>query len=191
MADATALCHLEQRDTPVRRQILQFVGFFAINFADGRGFLAELRVQGGVEARRDEKQNPRGKYADDECQHARVPERQSRAHARRMDSHTSPPPSMYPTPRTVCSSFLSYGSSILRRNRAIVTSMTLSSGVARAVACHTSRANISRDTTAPLWRRRYSSISNSFTVRSRGFAPLDTLCVTRSISRSSCCSLRI
>src|SRR5262245_15600103 len=191
MTDVAVLVHLKQCHAPVGGQILQFIGLLAINPADGRDLPAELLVQTGVEARGDEKQNACGKDADNEREHARVPERQPRAHARRMDSHSSPPPSMYPTPRTVCSSFLSYGSSILRRSRAIVTSMTLSSGVARAAACHTSRANNSRDTTVPLWRRRYSRISNSFAVRSRGFAPLDTLCVTRSISRSSCCSLRI
>src|SRR4051812_25031023 len=191
MTDATALVHLEQCDTPVGGQIRQFVRLLAINPADGRDLSLQLRIQSSVEALVDEMQNASGKNADDERQHAGVPERKPRAHARRADLHPCPPPSMYPTPRTVCSSFLSYGSSILRRRRAMVTSMTLSRGVARAVACHTSRTSISRDTTLRLWRRRYSRISNSFAVRSRGCALLDTLRVTRSISRSSCCSLRI
>src|SRR5262245_14849814 len=189
--DATPLIHLEQCDAPVRGQILQFLRFLAMNLPDGRNLLPELRVQPGVEARRDEKKNARGKDAYDKRQHASVPECKPRAHAWRAESHLCLSLRMYPRPRTVCSSFLSYGSSILRRSRAIVTSITLSSGVALAVACHTSRASISRDTTFPLWRKRYSSKSNSFPVRSRNCAPLETRCVTRSISRSSCCSLRI
>src|SRR5262245_4093154 len=190
MTDAAVLVHLKQCDAPVVGQILQFIRLLAINPADGRDLAAELLVQPGVEARPDEQQNARGKNADDEREHARVPQRQPRAYGQRADSHSCPPPSMYPTPRTVCSSFLSYGSSILRRSRAIVTSMTLSSGVARAIACHTSRVNISRDPTVPLWSRRYSRMSNSFAVRSSDFAPLDPLCLTKSHSGSSCCSLR-
>src|SRR5262249_35998249 len=152
---------------------LQLVRLLAIYPADRRDLSVQLRVQCRVEARLDEKQNAYGKNANDERQRSGVPEREPRAHAWETDPHPSPPPSMYPTPRTVCSSFLSCGSSILRRSRATVTSMTLSSGVARAVACHTSRANISRDTTVPLWRSRYSSISNSFPVRSMVSPPLD------------------
>src|SRR5262249_32306212 len=49
--------------------------------------------------------------------------------------------------------------------------ITLSSGVARAVTRQTSRASISLDTTWPPWRSRYSSISNSLTVRSSGRPP--------------------
>src|SRR5215472_13276519 len=131
-------------------QILEFVGLLAIDLVDGRELSAELRVQAGVEAILDEVENAHGENADDERQRTGVPERESCAYARRMELHSGSPPSMNPTPRTVCSSFFSYGSSSLRRRRAIVTSMTLSKGVARAVACHTSRASISRDTTLPL-----------------------------------------
>src|ERR1700722_19663124 len=45
-----------------------------------------------------------------------------------------------PTPRTVCRSFIGNGSSILRRIRAICTSITLSRDVWRTVVFHTSRA---------------------------------------------------
>ena len=69
--------------------------------------------------------------------------------------------SVKPTPRTVWSSFRSNPSSILRRSRAMCTSMTLSIGVARAVSFHTSRASISRDTTAPWFLSRYSRSSYS------------------------------
>src|SRR6185312_16893173 len=148
--------HLEQCDAPVGGQILRFL---AIDLTDGRDLSVELRVQAGVEASLDKKQNACGKNTYDQRQHAGVPEREPRAYAWLAESHPCLPLRRYPRPRTVCSSFLSYGSSILRRSRAIVTSMTLSSGVALAVACHTSRASISRDTTRPPWRNRYSSRS--------------------------------
>ena len=40
----------------------------------------------------------------------------------------------------------------------------------RAVSFQTSRASVSRETTCPWWRSRYSSSSNSRTVRSSGAA---------------------
>src|SRR5262245_25755232 len=167
MTDAAARLDLEQCDAPVGSQVLQFLRFLPIDPADGTDLSGELRVQVGVESSSDKKKNARGKNAYDECQHAGVPNRKSSAHAQLWELHACLPLKMYPRPRTVCSSFLSYGSSTLRRNRAIVTSMTLSSGVALIVACPTSRASISRDTTLPLWRMRYSSSSNSLAVSSR------------------------
>src|SRR6185295_16001207 len=99
----------------------------------------------GIEPALDEQQNARGEDANDQRQRARIPERQACADAQEAGLHCGRP-SEKPTPRTVCSSFFSNGSSILRRSRATVTSITLSRGVARAVTCHTSLASISRET---------------------------------------------
>src|SRR5262249_36884349 len=188
--DGSAFVHAEQRQAPLGRQVAQLPRLLAVDAVD-RGELApELLVQRGIEPGPDEQQNARGEDAYDQRQHARVPQGQARADTEGTGHHCARP-SEKPTPRTVCSSFFSNGSSILRRSRATVTSMTLSSGVARAVTCQTSLASISRETTRPLCRRRYSRMSNSFTVRSRACDPREARRVTRSISRSSCCSLRI
>src|SRR4051812_32364118 len=48
-----------------------------------------------------------------------------------------------PTPRMVCRSFTEAAESIFFRKRTIWTSITLSSGVARPISFHTSRASIS------------------------------------------------
>src|SRR5205814_1079087 len=101
---------------------------------------------------------------DDRGQDAGVPERQARADAARAQHHGGSEPRTNPRPRMVWMSFFAKGSSTLRRTRAMLTSMTLSSGVARAVTCQTSRASISRETTQVLWRRRYSTISDSLAV---------------------------
>ena len=107
------------------------------------------QVQVVRDARPHEQEDSGREGTDDECQHARIPEGQARAHAPRGEPHSCLPPSMNPTPRRVWRSFFSNGSSIFRRSRATETSITLSSGVARAATCQTSRASISRDTTRP------------------------------------------
>src|SRR5882672_9285274 len=62
--------------------------------------------------------------------------------------------------------------------------MTLCSGVERPVSFQTSRASVSRDTTWPSWRIKYSSSSNSRTVRSTLSPPRVTFLLRRSIVRS-------
>src|SRR5262249_10203266 len=136
VTDAAALLDLEQREPPVGRQIPEFVRLLPIDLGDGCELSAELRMQAGVKAVLDEVENARGEDADDERQHTGVPEREPRAHAWRMKLHSCSPPNMNPTPRTVCSSFFSEGSSSLRRTRALVTTTTLSKHAAPAVACH-------------------------------------------------------
>src|SRR6185295_11295068 len=124
--------------------------------------------------------------AEDERHGRDVPQRQLQAHAVRSPPapHGSPSRSRNPTPRTVWINFIDRSRSTLRRRRAMWTSMTLSSGVVRAVSFQTSRASVSRETTCPSYRIRYSSSSNSRTVSSTGCALRVTLRVTRSISRS-------
>ena len=148
-------------------------GSSPIHLLDRREVLAEFCIEPALPRALTKSRLARRTNADDEREHASAPERESRPDGEPADSHPCLPPSMNPTPRTVCSSFFSNGSSILRRSRAIVTSMTLSSGVARAVTRHTSRASISRDTTRPQWRSRYSRISNSWRSVERLRAPGD------------------
>src|SRR4029434_4105919 len=115
-----------------------------------------------------------------------VPQRQLHADAMRSPPacHGSPSRSMKPTPRTVWINFTERSRSTLRRRRAMCTSMTLSSGVVRAVSFHTSRASVSRDTTCPSDRIRYSRRSDSRTVSSTGCPPRVTCRVLKSIARS-------
>src|SRR5262249_31055580 len=146
---------------PLGCDVAQLPGLLAVHALDLRELAPELPVELVVEAELHEQDDTRGEYAHDQRQHERVPRRQARAHAERQRPHACRVPSTKPTPRTVCRSLRSKGSSILRRSRAMVTSMTLSSGVARAFTCQTSEASISRETTRPGWRSRYSRISNS------------------------------
>src|SRR5215467_3255710 len=129
-------------------ELPQITGFFPIDPLDRRKIRAELLVQRAVESPLDEEERTGGKDADDECQHAGMPQGETRPHAHgTWQAHARWLRRANPTPRTVCSSFVSNGSSIFRRRRATVTSITLSSGVARAVTRQTSRASISRETT--------------------------------------------
>src|SRR5262245_22549885 len=107
MIDATALVYLEQCEVPVGSKVLQFVRLVAINPVDGREFAAELGVQTGVEVLPHEKQEACRQNADNKRQHAGVPKRKPRAHAQWCNSHSCASPRTNPTPRTVCSSFLS------------------------------------------------------------------------------------
>ena len=59
----------------------------------------------------------------------------------------SPSRTMNPTPRIVWMSLVGNSASSFRRSRAMCTSITLSSGVVRAVSFQTSRASVPRDTT--------------------------------------------
>src|SRR5262249_40109466 len=71
-------------------------------------------------------------------------------HANRRGGHQgSPSFKTNPTPRTVWMRRAAPSASTFLRRRAIWTSITLSSGVARRGSFHTSRASISRDTKWP------------------------------------------
>src|SRR5262249_47387939 len=166
--DLAVLGDLEERDPGARLELEQISRVLAIHLLDTAELTVQLAVELAVEPCRHEEPHARRERADDHREHAGVPQRQARTYTRRAPSHARLSPRANPTPRTVWRSFFSNGSSIFRRSRAIVTSITLSSGVARPLTFHTSRASISRDATYPRWRRRYSRISNSFTVRSTG-----------------------
>src|SRR4029077_9604032 len=129
--------HAKERDPRLRRELLDLLRLVVVDPVDGRERAAQLAVDPREEALADEEQYSRGENADDQRQHPRVPQGEARPHAERRRAHSRLSPSTNPMPRIVCSSFFSNGSSILRRSRTIVTSMTLSSGVARAVTCHT------------------------------------------------------
>src|SRR5262249_33681023 len=140
---------LEERDPPVGIEIRQLLGLLAVDPLHGRQLARQLPVQVLDETRPHEEEDGGREGTDDERQDAGMPERQARPDAARDEPHAGGPPRMKPTPRRVWRSFFSNGSSTFRRSRATVTSITLSSGVARAVTCHTSWASISRDTTRP------------------------------------------
>src|SRR5262245_48719086 len=87
---------------------------------------------------------------DDESQgeNARVPHREASPDRgnRPPSHHGSPSCTTKPTPRTVWIRRTPPSTSTFFRSRAICTSITLSSGVARRGSFHTSRASISRET---------------------------------------------
>ena len=95
----------------------------------------------------------RRRRIDDEhqAQDDRVPggEPKSNRENRPARAHGSPSFNTNPTPRTVCMSRWPVSASTFFRSRAIWTSITLSSGVARRGSLQTSRASISRDTKWP------------------------------------------
>src|SRR5262249_45080052 len=184
--DRATFHHLEVRDAHPVGQLAQIPGLFTIDLLDGRQLVFDLSIERGVETGPHEAVDPDCKGADHESEHAGMPEGEAHADAR---NHPCPPRTTNPTPRTVWSSLVSKWSSIFSRSRATVPSITLSSGVARAVTCHTSRASISRETTWPTWRSRYSRSSNSFTVSSTACPALVTRRVITSMVRSSSRSL--
>src|SRR5262245_14553516 len=101
MADVTSLGDLKQGDSPMGSEIGQLRRLLAIDPVDGRELPAQLQIELAVEARLHEKQDSGGEKAYDQRQHARVPERQARAHAQRAGIHPCFPPKTNPTPRTV------------------------------------------------------------------------------------------
>src|SRR4029453_5393448 len=124
----------------------------------------------------------------------RVPERQTKAKCPPQNNpflFVPQPPGptciyarrTYPTPRTVCSSFLSNGRSIFSRSRLTSTSTTLVCG--SKLYSHTCDRIIVFDTTRPALRTRYSSSENSRGRRSTGFPPRVTRRDSRSNTRSS------
>src|SRR5262249_5913852 len=122
---------LEQHDARFGSQVVYLVGLVLIDPVDRRERAAQLAADSRAKALPDDKQDACGENAHDQGQHGRVLESEARPNGQARN-HSRAAPSTNPMPRTVCRSFLSKGSSILRRSRAIVTSMTLSSGVARA-----------------------------------------------------------
>src|SRR5262249_19014900 len=164
---------LEQHDARLGSQVADLLRLVLVDPVDGRQRAEQLAIDACEEARPDEDEDSRGGDAHDERQHGRVPEREARPDAQ-LQAHSRAAPRTNPMPRTVCRSFLSKGSSILRRSRAIVTSMTLSRGVARAATCHTELASMSRETVRPGWRSRHSRTSNSLPVSSSERSPLST-----------------
>src|SRR5262245_20642038 len=132
-----------------RRELAQIARLLAVDLVDGRQVFLDLLVERSIEAHPDENEDADGEKTDDERQCGRVPQREAGAYRGDGDPHPRSRRRTKPTPRTVWSSFTGNGSSILRRRRAIDTSMTLSSGVARAATRHTSRVSISRETTRP------------------------------------------
>src|SRR5205814_6976749 len=134
--------------------------------------MAELRAESLVELPMERDAHEQEGRSDVDGEHRGedrdVPQREAgpdmagpQAHGQEVES-----PIMNPTPRTVWISLGSAVSSTLRRRRAMCTSMTLSRGVARPVSFQTSRASISRESTRPPLRTRYSSSSNTRAVRS-------------------------
>ena len=92
---------------------------------------------------------PAGIKKQQAAENSDVPEGQAGAHVAEPAVLHGSSRNAKPTPRTVWISFGEKGSSTFRRKRAMWTSITLSSGVARLGSSHTSRASISRDTTCP------------------------------------------
>src|SRR5262249_28262401 len=150
------LRHLKAREPHPTTQLPEITGLLAIDVLDGREVVVDLLVQGSIETHLHEHKDPHRERADHHGQHCRVPQGEPGPQAQAAHPHPRSARRTKPTPRTVWSSLGSNGSSIFRRSRAMVTSITLSSGVARAVTRHTSRASISLDTTWPLWRSKYS-----------------------------------
>src|SRR5437899_4057754 len=186
--DPVRLEDLEELDTCAGICFRNFARVLAVGPLDGGDVAVQARIELLQQPCADQEEDGRRERADDQGEHRRVPERETRTNASRPQRHRGKGPSKNPTPRMVWISFVGKGSSTLRRTRAMVTSMTLSSGVARAVTCQTSRASISRETTVRCRRRRYSRISNSLAVRSSASAPRAAVRATRSITRSSCSS---
>src|SRR5215471_4827563 len=183
--DCWALGDFEMRARS-QGELSQLTRLLAVDLLDRRQVFTDLLVERAIEAGSDEEKHTDREGTYDDRQRPGVPQRETSADRRVGDPHPRSRRRTKPTPRTVWSSFTVKGSSILRRRRAIETSMTLSRGVARAATRHTSRVSISRETTRPRCRSRYSRISNSFTVSSSVCPPRITRRVTRSISRSSC-----
>src|SRR5262245_29971149 len=110
--------------------------------------ITKLSVEFGGEALSQEYPDAcriKGQYSR---QRSGIPEREPRPNAMREipSSHRPPSCRMKPTPRTVWMSLAGKSWSTFFRKRAICTSITLSSGVARDVSFHTSRASISLET---------------------------------------------
>src|SRR5256886_1267135 len=186
--DPVRLEDLEELDTCAGIRFRDFARVLAVGPLDGGDVAVQARIELLQQPCADQEEDGRRERADDQGEYRRVPERETRTNASRPQRHRGKGPSKNPTPRMVWISFVGKGSSTLRRTRAMVTSITLSSGVARAVTCQTSRASISRETTVRCRRRRYSRISNSLAVRSSASAPRAAVRATRSITRSSCSS---
>src|SRR5262249_40610686 len=144
---ASVLCNPKIRNARVYGQLRRFCRIVLIGALNGGHISPKLLVHVGAEQDVDEVVDAIRKRAHDERQYGGVPEGEACSNARERRLHPTASPNTNPIPRTVCRILRSYGSSILRRSRATMTSITLSSGVARGPAFQTSRANISLDTT--------------------------------------------
>src|SRR5262249_40615576 len=151
----------EQQGAVRRPDFDQALPFFVASHPDGTVWTVdehvldtlELRVERPVEAlaQGDVEEGQREPRVDGEDggQDSDGPEGQPRLDVPRPETDHGVGASLTtkPTPRTVWMSLASKPSSIFRLSRAMCTSITLSSGVARRVSFHTSRASISRETT--------------------------------------------
>src|SRR5437667_7134811 len=128
----------------------------------------EMDVQ--VVPQEDEHATPVERHGDGEC--GGIPDRQTHTDTLRSPraTHASSSRNTKPMPRSVWMRCGGASWSTFLRKRAMCTSITLSSGVARDGSFHTSRANIARDTGFPRWRIRYSRSSNSREVSSSNLA---------------------
>src|SRR5262249_34451892 len=133
-----SLLHLKARDPHSMVKLSEIADLFPIDALDRRDVIADLLVQRLVEPHSHEDEDSDGKHADHHGEDARVPQGEPRSETRIGDLHPRSTRSTNPTPRTVWRSLGSSGSSIFRRRRATVTSITLSSGVARALTRQTS-----------------------------------------------------
>src|SRR5262249_49570709 len=132
-----------------QRELAQITRLLVVDLLDRRQVFPELLAERAIKVGPDEDEDAGREETDDERQRGRVPQREPRAYRRDRNSHPRSRRRTNPTPRTVWSSFTGNGSSILRRSRAVDTSMTLSSRVARAATRHASRVSISRETARP------------------------------------------
>src|SRR5262245_54799446 len=181
--DGATFRDLEKRNAHAMGKLAKISRLFLVDPLDGRQVTFELPIQSANQDGLHEHENAAREHTDHQRKDGRVPQGEPDAKRRHADAHGRSSRRTNPTPRTVWSIFVSNGSSTFRRRRAMVTSITLSRGVARAVTRHTSRASISLDTTWPPCRSRNSRISNSFSVSSSGCPPRTTRRVTRSMDR--------
>jgi hypothetical protein len=69
-------------------ELPQVTRFFTIDLFDGREILAELLVERAVQSRPHKEQDSGGEHADDEREHARMPQGEARPDARRRELHS-------------------------------------------------------------------------------------------------------
>src|SRR5579883_1953195 len=154
---------------------------------DGFYFFNRKMIELAAELEKEEGASTRPSENQERCQDRHVPNGQAGTEMARAEAHQVSFCSrrMKPTPRTVWRSLRSNCPSSFRRRRTTCASITLSSGVCRAVSFQMSRASISRETTRPWLAKRYRSRSNSRAVSSTGWPPRMTHRCATSISRSA------
>src|SRR5262249_27587739 len=152
-------------DAPVRRPLYHLLGNFEI--------VMQAPIQLGRETPPQKEEHPTGVEDQHHGERPGIPQGEPYAYTARTPHpfHGSPSRRTKPTPRTVWMSLMGKSWSTFFRRRAMWTSITLSSGVAREGSFHTSRVSISRDTSWFWWRSKYSRSSNSREVKSRTWLP--------------------